>query len=103
MGRIKNNPKLMLAPVLSGSFWLQFPGFQDPKNPFHDRRVRQAVSLTINRKAINDAESGGMGPVSGNWINDDVEYARLARWETHIRKAKELMNSWPPTDSKSTG
>ena len=66
--RIKNNPKLMLAPVLSGSWWLEFPGFQDPKNPFHDKRVREAVSLTVDRKAINDAESGGMGRISGNWV-----------------------------------
>ena len=29
--RVKNNPKLTLAPVLSGSWWLEFPGFQDPK------------------------------------------------------------------------
>src|SRR5439155_17378293 len=42
--RIKNNPKLVLAPVISGSWWLEFPGFNDPKNPFHDKRVRQAVS-----------------------------------------------------------
>src|SRR6266851_1272171 len=26
--RVKNNPKLMLAPVVSGSRWLEFPGFQ---------------------------------------------------------------------------
>jgi peptide/nickel transport system substrate-binding protein len=90
--RIKGNPKLSLAPVVSGSWWLEFPGFQDPKNPFHDKRVREAVSLTIDRKAINDAESGGMGRVSGNWINDDVEYALdWPQWETNIPKAKELM------------
>ena len=56
--RVKKNPKLMLAPVLSGSFWLEFVGFQDPKSPFHDKRVRQAISLAINRAAINDAEIG---------------------------------------------
>src|SRR5436853_15328 len=90
--RIKGNAKLMLAPVLSGSFWLEFPGFQDPKNPFHDKRVREAVSLTVDRKAINDAESGGMGRISGNWVNDDVEYALdWPQWETNIPKAKELM------------
>jgi len=27
--RVKNNPKLMLAPVVSGNWWLEFPGFQD--------------------------------------------------------------------------
>jgi ABC-type transport system substrate-binding protein len=92
IGRIKNNPKLMLAPVLSGSFWLEFPNFQDPKNPFHDKRVREAVSLTVDRKAINDAESGGMGRVGGNWVNDDVEYALdWPEWQTNIPKAKELM------------
>ena len=59
VGRIKDNPKMMLVPVVSGNFWLEFPGFQDPKNPFHDKRVREAVSLAIDREAINQAESGG--------------------------------------------
>src|SRR5262249_33794718 len=70
--RVKKNPKLMLAPVLSGSFWLELVGFQDPKSPFHDKRVRQAISLAIDRAAINEAESAGLGRNSGNWINNDV-------------------------------
>jgi len=47
--RVKNNPKLILAPVVSANFWLEFPGFQDAKSPFHDRRLREAVSLAIDR------------------------------------------------------
>ena len=91
--RVKNNPKLMLAPVVSGSWWLEFPGFQDPKNPFHDKRVREAVSLAIDREAINDAESGGMGRVSGNWINDDVQYGMAwPKFPRDVAKAKALMN-----------
>jgi peptide/nickel transport system substrate-binding protein len=42
--RVKNNPKLRLAPVVSGNWWLQFPGFQNPSNPFHDKRVRQSIA-----------------------------------------------------------
>jgi ABC-type transport system substrate-binding protein len=92
VGRVQNNPKLMLAPVVSGNWWLEFPGFQDPKNPFHDKRVREAVSLTIDRDAMNQAECAGLGQVDGNWINDDVEYAMpWGKWEHNIAKAKQLM------------
>jgi peptide/nickel transport system substrate-binding protein len=90
--RVKRSPKLTLAPVVSGNFWLQFPGFTDPKSPFHDKRVRQAVSLAINREAINQAESGGWGVIDGNWINNDVEYAlEWPPFEFNVTKAKQLM------------
>jgi len=90
--RIKDNSKLMLAPVLSAPWWLEFPGFQDPKSPFHDKRVRQAISLAIDRNAINQAECAGFGKVMGNWITDDVEYAlEWPEWEHNPAKAKSLL------------
>src|SRR5688572_24876025 len=75
INKVGKLPGVTLAPVLSGSFFLEFPNFQDPKNPFRDKRVREAVSLAIDRKAMNQAETGGHGKVTGNWINDDVQYA----------------------------
>src|SRR5207302_1666811 len=70
--RVKSNPKLTLAPVVS--------------------RVRQAVSLAVDRDAINQAECDGMGRVDGNWINDDVEYGMpWPIWEHNAGKAKQLM------------
>jgi ABC-type transport system substrate-binding protein len=92
IGRVKDNPNLRLAPVVSANFWLEFPGFQDAKSPFHDERVRQAISLAIDRDAINQAECEGLGQVDGNWINDDVEYGMAwPKWEHNVAKAKQLM------------
>ena len=92
VARIQKNPKLTLAPVVSGNWWVEFPGFQDPKNPFHDKRVREAVSLAIDREAINQAECAGLGQIDGNWINDDVQYALdWPKWEHNLDKAKKLM------------
>ena len=90
--RVKNNPKLRLAPMVPGNWWREFPAFQSPANPFHDKRVRQAISLAIDRDAINNAECGGMGVVDGNWINNDIEYAmEWPKWPHDMAKAKQLM------------
>src|SRR5215468_9963264 len=92
ISRVAKLPGVTLAPVLSGSFFVEFPGFQDPKNPFHDKRVREAVSLAIDRKGMNQAETAGMGKVTGNWINPDVQYAiEWPEFPRNVDKAKQLL------------
>ena len=57
-----------------------------------DPRVREAVSLAIDRAAINQAESAGLGEVDRNWINDDVQYGLVwPKWPYNLAKAKQLM------------
>ena len=45
--------KLVAPRESQGTFWLDLPDQWDPKSPWHDRRVRQAASLAIDRKALN--------------------------------------------------
>src|SRR2546428_13220057 len=90
--RVQKLPGVTVAPVLSGWWFLELPGFQDPKNPFRDKRVREAVSLAIERRAINQAEAGGLGKPKGKWINNDVQYANeWPEFERKVGRAKQLM------------
>jgi peptide/nickel transport system substrate-binding protein len=68
---VRQNPQLKLAPVKAGPVWLELMSLDRPDSPLTDLRVRQAVSLALDRRAINEAEQGGLGPSEGNWIPED--------------------------------
>ena len=68
------NLKLM-APLLDGVFWLDFPDQWDPKSPWHDKRVRLAASLAIDRQALNQAETLGFSRLTGSIIPRNFEFA----------------------------
>jgi peptide/nickel transport system substrate-binding protein len=70
-----------------------FPGYQDTASPFHDKRVRQAISLAINRQFLSQQESEGIGPAWGNWIgpNRIDAIADLPLPEYDPEKAKQLL------------
>src|SRR3989442_1534853 len=92
INKVGKLPGVVLAPVLSGSFFIEFPGFQDPKNPFRDKRVREAVSLAVDRRGMNQAGEGGRGKASGERIHNDVlyriEWPELPR---NRERAKQLL------------
>jgi len=69
---IRRDPKVHFVPTRSASTWIECIADR-PDSPLKDIRVRQAVSLAIDRTALNDAEMAGMSPIGGNWIPE--EYA----------------------------
>ena len=72
---LKRSPGLGLkAVVLQGTFWLYFADQWDAKSPWHDRRVRQAASLAINRPGINEALTLGFSKLTGSIIPTSFEY-----------------------------
>src|SRR4029077_6643194 len=41
--------------VLQATNWIYFPEQWDPKSPWHDLRVRQAVNLALDREGMSQA------------------------------------------------
>jgi peptide/nickel transport system substrate-binding protein len=72
---LKRTAGLSLKPaVIQAPFWLYFPDQWDPKSPWHDRRVRLAASLAIDRPTINQALTLGYSKLTGNIIPSSFEF-----------------------------
>ena len=78
-------------------WYLMFPGYNEPDSPFHDKRVRQAISLAVNRDFLVRQETQGVGKVWGNWISPENRDALkgdgkdLPVPEYSVEKAKQVL------------
>jgi peptide/nickel transport system substrate-binding protein len=73
---VRRTPDLkLLGTRTSAVFFLDFPEQWDAKSPWHDRRVRLAASLAVDRKSINDAEYLGMAGLTGTVVPQSMEFA----------------------------
>jgi peptide/nickel transport system substrate-binding protein len=89
---IRKDANLRLVPLKAGTVWLEPMSFDGPDSPMKDVKVRQALSLAIDRKGFSDAEMGGLGSLEGNWIPDDWPGALKREMPPYdAAKAKQLL------------
>jgi peptide/nickel transport system substrate-binding protein len=90
---VKRTPGLTLVPAQPpGVFWLDFPDQWDPKSPWHDRRVRLAASIALDRQAVNQAETLGFSRPTGSIIPRVFDFALPIDPPPHDpRRARRLL------------
>lgn len=95
--RVMADKNLRWVPNFTSVWYVMFPGYNEPDSPFHDKRVRQAVSLAINRQFLSQQESQGIGKVWGNWVSPENRDAlkgdgkELPVAEFNPEKAKQIL------------
>jgi peptide/nickel transport system substrate-binding protein len=90
---VRKTPGLSLVPTrTNGVLWLEFPEQWDPKSPWADKRVRLAASMSIDRQAINMAESLGFSGPTGNVVPRHQEFALPIEPHAYdVKRARALL------------
>jgi peptide/nickel transport system substrate-binding protein len=72
---LRRTPGLTLTPTFFPfTIWIVFTEQWDPKSPWHDRRVRLAANLAIDRQSINQAAYLGYSKLAHSFIPQGMEY-----------------------------
>ena len=71
---IRRTPGLALKAVYPSTHWLSFVDQWDPKSPWHDRRVRLAANLAIDRRAIDQARTSGLSRITFSIIPSSFDF-----------------------------
>jgi peptide/nickel transport system substrate-binding protein len=73
-------------------FWIEFTEQWDTKSPWHDKRLRQAVNLALDRKRINEAACLGFCPPAGVIVPRVMDFALQVEPPPYdLQKAKQLV------------
>jgi peptide/nickel transport system substrate-binding protein len=90
---IRDDAKLRLAQVIPpATWWLEFPEQWNPKSPWHDRRVRLAATLAVDKQGLNEAERLGFSRLTGSMIPSGMDFALpLEPYPHDPAKAKSLL------------
>jgi peptide/nickel transport system substrate-binding protein len=90
---LKRTPGLALKPaVIQAPQWVTMLDQWDPKSPWHDRRVRLAANLAVDRNAINEAVTLGHSKISYSIIPSSFDfYWQPPAYKYDPAQAKKLM------------
>ena len=90
---VKRDPRLQLIPSKHASiYWIEFADQWDPKSPWHDKRMRQAAILALDRQAINEVSCLGFCPPTSIIIPRVMDFALQTPAAPYDpQKAKQLL------------
>jgi len=89
---VRRMPGVSLKPVYPSTHWLSFADQWDPRSPWHDRRVRLAANLAIDRQAINEARTFGLSRITGSIVPSTADFYWQPPPPVHdAARAKELL------------
>ena len=90
---VRRDSRLQLVPSKHASiFWIEFAEQWDPKSPWADKRMRQAVNYALNRKAINDVACLGYCPPTSVIVPRVMDFAlQTGPHPYDPAKAKQLL------------
>ncbi len=90
---IAADPTLKVVATKHASiFWLEFSEQWDPKSPWHDIRLRQAVNYALDREQINKAGCLSFCPPAGVIVPRVMEFAlQVPPHPYDLEKAKKLL------------
>ena len=71
---VRRTPGLTLKNVFPSNHWLIFADQWDPKSPWHDKRVRLAANLALDRKTLNEAATLGLSKITGSIIPSHFDF-----------------------------
>jgi peptide/nickel transport system substrate-binding protein len=90
---LQRDPRMkVIASKHASIFWIEFADQWDAKSPWHDKRLRQAVNVALDRKAINDAGCNGFCPPAGVIVPRVMDFALQVEPPPYDpKKAKQLL------------
>ena len=90
---IQRDSRMQVVPSKHASiFWIAFTEQWDAASPWHDKRLRRAVNLALDRKRINEAACLGFCPPAGVIVPRVMDFALQVDAPPYdLAKAKRLL------------